>query len=288
MVGPAFPRPLYPPDAKPGHTPSSDGPDVLAVKRALWRGGRWPGPASGFDDSYSNAFSHGKPGGNVGDSGVEGFQRQMKIQATGWIGEQTANAIRSARIPDELPNSGEPLMDQTAVDLMEKAVKQFVDTADVRKAALDRARTQIGVKESPYGSNQTKYCDWYGMVGPWCAMFATWCFELAAQGMGKDSPSFVRGTYYAYVPYIVSDARSGKRGLQTTGSAVPGDLVAYDWSGDGVYDHVGLFEKWTTGRAFQALEGNTAVGNDSNGGEVMRRQRDAAAQATVFVRVAEP
>jgi hypothetical protein len=171
---------------------------------------------------------------------------------------------------------------------MEKAVKQFVDTADVRKAALDRARTQIGVKESPYGSNQTKYCDWYGMVGPWCAMFATWCFELAAQGMGKDSPSFVRGTYYAYVPYIVSDARSGKRGLQTTGSPVPGDLVCYDWSGDGVYDHVGLFENWTGGRTFEALEGNTAVGNDSNGGEVMRRQRDAAAQATVFIRVAEP
>ena len=132
MIGPAWPRNLYPPDAVPGHVPSGDGPDVVALKRALWRGGRWPGPASGFDDSYSNAVAHGRPGGNVGDSGVAGFQRQMRIQATGWVGVGaggTANAVRSARIPDGLPNAGEPLLDATAVELVEQAVERFGQSA---------------------------------------------------------------------------------------------------------------------------------------------------------------
>ena len=293
MVGPPFPRNLYPPDAKPGHTPSADGPDVRAVKRLLWRGGRWPGPASSHDDSYSNQFSHGKPGGQVGSTGVAGFQRQMKIQPTGWIGPETANAMRSARIPDELPNRGEPLMDATAVRLMEDAVKAYKDatTGKVRDKALARARSQIGVRESPYGSNDVLYTQWYGMVGPWCAMFQTWCFELAAQDLGKDSPSFVRGTYYAYVPYILSDAQAGRRGLAITGDPKPGDLVIYDWDpgSGGVPDHVGIFEQWVGGRTFQAVEGNTSTSSQSNGGEVMRRQRDAGGSARVdFVRVAEP
>jgi hypothetical protein len=73
-----------------------------------------------------------------------------------------------------------------------------------------------------------------------------------------------------------------------TGDPVAGDLVCYDWAGDGTFDHVGLFEGWTSGRAFTAIEGNTSTSDDSNGGAVMRRQRDAAAQATVFCRVKEP
>ena len=115
MVGPPLPRPLYPPDAK-GYKPSKPGQDVRAWKRAISRGGRWPWGK--FDDAYSNAFAHGS-GPNVIESGIEGFQRQMRIDATGFLGTHTANAIRSARIPDGLPHAGEPLLDQTAVNLLE-------------------------------------------------------------------------------------------------------------------------------------------------------------------------
>jgi len=287
MAGPAWPRPLYPPDAKPGHTPSADGADVIAAKRALWRGGRWPGPASAFDDAFSNQFSHGKPGGMVGDSGIAGFQRQMKIQPTGWVGTETANAIRSARIPEGLANAGDPLMDATCVDLIEDAIAQFKHTGTIREKALKKAISQIGVKESPSGSNKVRYTDWYGMVGPWCAMFATWCFELAAQEMGKDSPAFVRGSYYAYVPYILSDAKAGRRGLRITSDPQPGDLVIYDWHYDSVPDHIGIFEQGSV-YSFSAVEGNTSTSNNSNGGEVMRRTRGSGDADIDFVRVNEP
>jgi hypothetical protein len=42
---------------------------------------------------------------------------------------------------------------------------------------LNYAANQIGTKENPMGSNQTKYNTWYGMNNaPWCAMFVSYCF----------------------------------------------------------------------------------------------------------------
>ena len=287
-----FPRPVYPPDA-PDKPNAVDGPDVLAYKRTVSRAGRWPWET--FDDTFSNGFAHGKAGGDVGDSGIAGVQRQGDLDDTGWIGEKTFNLLRSIRIPEGLPHAGEPAMDATAVKQINQAWERFKGSepppagkGSVREAALKRAVSQLGIKESPPDSNQVKYCSWYGMVGPWCAMFVSWCFEYGAADLGKDSPSFVKGSRYSYCPYVVSDARSGKCGLKTTDDPIPGDLVVYDWAYDTIYDHIGIFEKWTGGGQFNAIEGNTSYGSDSNGGEVMRRTRSKSGQGTVFVRVAEP
>jgi len=103
---------------------------------------------------------------------------------------------------------------------------------------------------------------------------------LKVAGGGEDR--------YDYVPYLLSDAKNGRYGLSITNSPKAGDLVCFDWNWNGEYDHVGLFENWTSGRAFESVEGNTSTSNNSNGGQVMRRQRDADGQGTVFVRVAEP
>jgi hypothetical protein len=185
-------------------------------------------------------------------------------------------------------------MDAAAANLIAEAWELFgghePDTSPagtVRQAALERAITQLGVTESPPGSNRVKYSDWYGMTGPWCAMFVTWCFVLAAADAGQGSPTFVRGSRYAYVPYLLADARAGRYRLQLVGDPVAGDLAVYNWDG-GDPDHTGIFEAWTGGRTFTAIEGNTAVGNDSNGGAVLRRTRDAADTHVDFVRVAEP
>jgi len=122
-VGPSkLARALYFPGNPSGRPASSDGPDVVAIKRALWRGGRWQGPASSFDDTYSRAFACGKSG-NVGESGVAGFQRQSKIEPTGQLGDATYQTMRYARIPAGLSNAGEPLFDAIAVDLLEQSHK---------------------------------------------------------------------------------------------------------------------------------------------------------------------
>lgn len=112
MVGPPFIRALYPPDSGKG---TADGADVKAIKRAVSRSGHWPW--SSFDAAYSNSFAHGRSG-NVHENGLAGLQRQNGIDATGWMGEKTYNLIRSARIPDGLPHAGEPILDPTAIELL--------------------------------------------------------------------------------------------------------------------------------------------------------------------------
>lgn len=96
-----------------------DNSDVTAYKRCVSRGGRWPWQA--FDDTYSKNFANGKSGGNVGDSGVKGFQRQMGLDDDGVIGEKTFEAMRTAMVPEGLPHAGEALFDQTALNMLKDA-----------------------------------------------------------------------------------------------------------------------------------------------------------------------
>jgi hypothetical protein len=98
------------------------------------------------------------------------------------------------------------------------------------------------------------------------------------------SKSFKKGRRYAYVPYIVNDAHHGINNLAVTKTPQPGDLVCFDWEGNGVADHVGLFARWVDGNNFESVEGNTSTSNNSNGGEVMRRNRSRS-MVRAFVHV---
>jgi hypothetical protein len=70
--------------------------------------------------------------------------------------------------------------------------------------------------------------------------------------------------------------------LLGAGEAIqPGDVALYDWERDGVVDHFGLIYT-VAGSAFRAIEGNTAIGNDSNGGEVMVRSRTRAQTGAII------
>lgn len=280
-----LPRPLHAPGT-PGYPASTPGPDIEAAKRCISRAGRWPWQT--FDQAYSKQFAHGKPGGNVKDSGVAGYQRQQGWEGSGNVGEKTYNSWRNARIPDGLPNAGEPIMDTLAINLFAEAFYMFqppppatgLAPDDVRLQALEEAQTQLGYTEG--ANNDTKYGAWYGAnYQPWCAMFTTWCY------IGAGSGCFLKGSRYAYVPYLVADAQNGRYGLSITSSPMAGDLVAYDWSG-GDYDHIGIFQSGSAS-SWNAIEGNTSPdnnGSQSNGGGVYRRNRTKTQAAKVaFVRV---
>lgn len=274
-----FPGPLYPPDHPKGPSPDSD--FVMALKRTAARCGAWPWDPEGWDDSYSSRFAHGD--NNPAYAGIAGLQEWSgTIDPTGNVGEATFNFLRSVKVPQGRTHAGEMAMDSVAVNLINTAYAEAHPPAvPLREAALSTAITQIGIKENPFGSNQVKYSDWYGMIGPWCAMFTTWCYETSG-----GSESFAKGQRYSYVPYLVSDAQNGRYGLTRVSTPLAGDLVCYDWESNGEFDHVGLFERWNGPTTFTAIEGNTSTSNNSNGGEVMRRSRDTRAQHTVFVRAA--
>ena len=130
---------------------------------------------------------------------------------------------------------------------------------------LDIARAELGTKESPAGSNQVKYASWYGLPGqPWCVMFVMWVFAQAGVALPTRTASCT---------LLMNAAK--KAGSWVTSGYLPGDVVIYDWGANGVPDHCGIVES-ASGSAVTAIEGNTAVGNDSDGGEVMERTRPNA------------
>lgn len=129
---------------------------------------------------------------------------------------------------------------------------------------LDIARAELGTKESPAGSNRVKYASWYGLPGqPWCVMFVMWVFAQAGVALPTRTASCT---------LLMRAAQAA--GCWVTDGCRPGDVVIYDWGPDGIPDHCGIVET-VTGYTVTAIEGNTAVGNDSDGGEVMRRKRKA-------------
>lgn len=149
-----------------------------------------------------------------------------------------------------------------------------------RLLALQKALTQVGTKEDPPGSNYGPQVAKYEAVtgafrAAWCASFVQWAFEE----VGFPQPVFSKS---AYVPYIVDTARS--LGWTVTPQSMQvGDLACYDWQHDGVADHIGIVQVKSVS-AFRAVEGNTAMGNESNGGEVMLRDRSFS-DVQAFIRV---
>ena len=132
------------------------------------------------------------------------------------------------------------------------------------KEILAVARAELGYTESPAGSNRTKYGKWFGLDGqPWCMMFVQWCFRQAgAQDM---------------LPMLTASCGALMRAAQAkgcwiTGDYQPGDVVIYDFPGGAKTDHCGIVVT-ALADGVRTIEGNTGVGNDSNGGEVMERTR---------------
>jgi hypothetical protein len=139
-----------------------------------------------------------------------------------------------------------------------------------RRNLLINAISQLEVAESPMNSNMQKYGAWYGMNGvPWCAIFVSWVYNISQCKL----PSVNTPNGFHYCPDMLNYAQ--KNNLLHD-DPKPGDIVLYDWQKDGKPDHTGIFIQWgdKDHKIFFAIEGNTAIGNDSNGGQVMVRQRN--------------
>lgn len=131
---------------------------------------------------------------------------------------------------------------------------------------LALARREIGVTESPKGSNKVKYNDAYGgSAKAWCCVFVWWLFQQAG-----SQKLFYGGKKTAYAPTLLSYHRKAR---QFVGDDYePGDVVFFDFNGNGTPDHVGICESWD-GTYMTSIDGNTGEGNEANGGAVMRRKR---------------
>ena len=144
------------------------------------------------------------------------------------------------------------------------------------KDVLAVARKELGVKEAPANSNNVKYNTayygqevWDGKAGgkyPWCVAFLWWVFHQAeADGL------FYGGKKTASCSVLMSYAQA--HGQWVTSGYRAGDIVIMDFPGNKARtDHCGIVLTALTD-GVRTIEGNTGVGNDSNGGEVMERTR---------------
>jgi len=128
---------------------------------------------------------------------------------------------------------------------------------------LNIACGQLGVTESPAGSNRTKYGKWMGLDGqPWCMSFVQWCFAQAGTPLPHKtgSCSALLNWYQKNRPEcVVKDPQ-------------PRDIIIYN------FGHAGIVESAAT-TTITAIEGNTSPGqsgSQDNGGGVYRRQRNLA------------
>lgn len=138
-----------------------------------------------------------------------------------------------------------------------------------KMSSVDRllgvARGELGTKESPANSNKVKYGAWYGLNGyAWCVMFVQWVFDKCGVALPIKTASCTQ---------LMNAAKAD--GVWVTSCYKPGDVVIYDWGRDYVPDHCGIVES-VNGSQVIAIEGNTSIGNDSDGGEVMRRTRSTS------------
>lgn len=138
---------------------------------------------------------------------------------------------------------------------------------------LKVAASQIGVKETPSGSNHVKYNTEYygsevrGSAYPWCCVFVWWVFKHAGA-----SKLFYDGKKVAYCPNVVNWAKRAGLWLSAKEKPKPGDIILYA-KGNGVACHIGVVEKRISASYVQTIEGNTSTSSNDNGGAVMRRKR---------------
>lgn len=140
----------------------------------------------------------------------------------------------------------------------------------MREKIIEIATAELGVKEYPANSNKTKYGEWFGVNGvAWCAQFVSWVYDRGGFPLGNIG--FPKG-YAGCATGVIHFTKKG----QVTKNPEPGDIVFYDWNKDKKSDHTGIFVRWIDKEkgTFEAIEGNTSMSNQSNGGIVMLRVRN--------------
>lgn len=174
-----------------------------------------------------------------------------------------------------------------------RRLEQVCLTGDPRTDIVAIARSQVGYQEGGsvnqlsgevYGGvNHTEYGAWYGMQDMWCAMFVSWCADLA--GISKDTvPS------HCYTPeglnWFTTRGQAYSREQVQSGAYTPkpGDLIYFKSSRNAKpTNHVGIVTGYSNGRIY-TVEGNIGgAGITTNGGMVLERSYPISNTYIVFI-----
>lgn len=110
---------------------------------------------------------------------------------------------------------------------------------------LEVARGELGYCPLSDPEPGSKYARWYEsevepgekwLLGPsteiaWCCLFVSWVLAKAGV-VSRGFPSYNTDLVLYYLPKTVPYEQT-----------MPGDLVIWDWNGDGATDHIGIVER---------------------------------------------
>lgn len=144
--------------------------------------------------------------------------------------------------------------------------------------SLTYAVSQIGVHETPSGSNRGKEVEQYlkstGLGGgyPWCMAFVYWCVDQASKEQSVKNP------LYKTAGVLLQLQKSKKLSNKTP---QVGSIFIMDYgNGNG---HTGFVER-IEGNYVHTIEGNTNGAGSRTGGIVMRQKRSLS-QIRAFIHI---
>lgn len=119
-------------------------------------------------------------------------------------------------------------------------------TSGFNQAIVEVALTQLG------NEGGQPYWSWYGFDGrvEWCACFVSWCADQCGYIESGIIPKFAGCVDGAN--WFKGNGQWKDRSYEPSA----GDIIFFDWEGDGETDHVGIVEKCENGAVY-TVEGNS-------------------------------
>ena len=119
-------------------------------------------------------------------------------------------------------------------------------TSGGNQAIVEVALTQLG------NEGGQPYWSWYGFDGrvEWCACFVSWCADQCGYLDSGIIPKF--SLCSDGVEWFSGNGHWQNRSYEPSA----GDIIFFDWDGDGTTDHVGIVEKCENGIVY-TVEGNS-------------------------------
>lgn len=223
-------------------------------------------------------LQHYRSRSRVKEDGVYGRETAHLVREVAWtMGLDTFGASVGVQHDIEHPHLRSPLQLRREHERAQERIHTSKIAGDSHglEAVVAHARSYLGIKEIPAGSNWGKPVParWEENFGfdtgvSWCACFAC--------SMVNDAGGHVHGEC-GFCPAIEGYARAKINGFDLwvpnhTEGVKPGWLVLYNWVGGSEPEHIGVVEKITPTHVV-AIEGNTSGSNPSDGGMVARMER---------------
>ena len=232
--------------------------------------------------------------GDLDKPTVKAIQRRLNergcgpLAVSGSFRDETEASVKlfQSRFPDA---EGAPLVVDGKVGSItwaalfgQDAVPSAHETSDLLLAkTLEVATSQIGVMESPPGSNRGPEVDEYiRRVGlnpkgqfAWCAAFVYFCFDEAAKTLGQSNPVIKTGGVLDHWERARAEGIRrllASKAVQNPELVQPGHIFVIDTGDPGGAGHTGLVLEVNGGKLV-TIEGNTNDNGSREGVGVFKR-----------------